>query len=145
MTVALGHLVQFHCVINRNFILFPGVEILWKSTVSAVFRLNRPKLCRNCAFPQILWNYSILRSEWNRSLTVKETISQIISNWFNHGVCIITPWFNRGRTTRAKPISIYMNREMYVYVVYDIQVFLILLLSVLIRHNTITNKACYGQ
>ena len=34
---------------------------------------------------------------------------------------------------------------MYVYVVYDIQVFLILLLSVLIRHNTITNKACYGQ
>ena len=31
---------------------FPGVEILWKHTVSAVFRVIRPKLCGNCAFLQ---------------------------------------------------------------------------------------------
>ena len=30
------------------------MEILWKSTVSAKFRANLPKLCGNCAFPQNL-------------------------------------------------------------------------------------------
>ena len=28
------------------------MKILWKDTVSAKFRANRPKLCGNCAFPQ---------------------------------------------------------------------------------------------
>ena len=32
--------------------LFLGVKILWKHTVSAEFRVNRPKLCGNCAFSQ---------------------------------------------------------------------------------------------
>ena len=37
---------------DRNFTLFSGVEILWKSTVSLEFRANRPKLYGNCVFPQ---------------------------------------------------------------------------------------------
>ena len=41
-----------HCVKYRNFTQLPGVEISWKGTVSAQFRVNRPKLCRNYAFPQ---------------------------------------------------------------------------------------------
>ena len=28
------------------------MEVLWKGTVSAYFRANRPKLCGNCSFPQ---------------------------------------------------------------------------------------------
>ena len=35
-----------------NFNWFPGVEILWKCTVSTKFWKIRPKLCGNCAFPQ---------------------------------------------------------------------------------------------
>ena len=38
--------------IYHNFTKFPGMETLWKNTVSAKFRANCPKLCRNCAFPQ---------------------------------------------------------------------------------------------
>ena len=41
-----------HCVKYRNFTQFRGVEILWKGTVSRQFRVNRPKLSRNCVFPQ---------------------------------------------------------------------------------------------
>ena len=42
-----------HCVKCRNYTQFPGVEILWKGTVSAKFRAIHPKLCGECAFPQI--------------------------------------------------------------------------------------------
>ena len=53
----------WNTVISSNFLVwkfcgktqFPhsfGREILWKGTVSAVVSANRPKLCRNCAFPQ---------------------------------------------------------------------------------------------
>ena len=42
---------KYHCVKYRNFIKFSGVESLWEGTVPAVFLVNRPKLCGNCAFP----------------------------------------------------------------------------------------------
>ena len=71
--------MSHHCVKYRNFTQFPGVEILWKGTVSEWFRANHPKLCRNCAFPQnfhtrklgeitvfyavsVLWNVLLLSS-----------------------------------------------------------------------------------
>ena len=41
-----------NCKKDRNLTWFPGVEILWKGTVSAYFRTIRSKLCRNCAFLQ---------------------------------------------------------------------------------------------
>ena len=41
-----------HLVKYRNFTLYPGVEILWKRTVSTEFRVIRPKLCKNCVFPK---------------------------------------------------------------------------------------------
>ena len=44
--------LQFkNCVKCRRFTQFPGVEILWKDTVSEYYA-NCPKLCGNCAFPQ---------------------------------------------------------------------------------------------
>ena len=43
---------KLHFKKYRYFTLFPGLEILWKLTVSAEFRMNCPKLCGNCAFPQ---------------------------------------------------------------------------------------------
>ena len=36
-----------------NFAKFPGMEILQKCTVSTEIQTIRPKLCENCAFPQI--------------------------------------------------------------------------------------------
>ena len=48
----LLHLSSFHYVKYCHFTWFPGVEILWKGTVSAKFQaIIRPKLCGNCAFP----------------------------------------------------------------------------------------------
>ena len=44
-----------HYVKYRNITNFPGVEILWKGTVSTKFRANPPKLYGNCAFPQNLY------------------------------------------------------------------------------------------
>ena len=49
-----------------NLTWFPGVEILWRGTVSAYFRAIWSKLCRNCLstkFPhqEIRWNYDIFR------------------------------------------------------------------------------------
>ena len=41
-----------HCVIYRNFTLFPCAEILLKRTVSAEFQTNHLKLYLNCTFPQ---------------------------------------------------------------------------------------------
>ena len=41
-----------HCVKYRNFTQSPGLEILWKGTVSTKLRVNHPKLCGNFAFPQ---------------------------------------------------------------------------------------------
>ena len=41
-----------HCIKYRSFTQFSGVEILRKGTISAQFRVIRPKLCGNCAFPQ---------------------------------------------------------------------------------------------
>ena len=40
------------CIKYRSFTHFPGVEILWKGSVSAMFWVNCPKLRGNCAFPQ---------------------------------------------------------------------------------------------
>ena len=42
------------CKIPKFDLNFPGVETLWKHTVSAEFRANCPKQCGNCAFPQNL-------------------------------------------------------------------------------------------
>ena len=41
-----------HCLKYRTFTKFPGVEILWKRTVSAEFPKICPKFCRSSAFPQ---------------------------------------------------------------------------------------------
>ena len=41
-----------HCVKNRNFNKFSGVEILQKRILSVEFQVIRSKLCGNCAFPQ---------------------------------------------------------------------------------------------
>ena len=41
-----------HCINYQNFTKFPGVEILWKRTVSTEFWANRPKLCGNSTFPK---------------------------------------------------------------------------------------------
>ena len=58
-----------HCAKCRNFTWFPGVEILWKGTVSSY-----PKLCGNCAFPQNFYTrklgeitafYAVLISTWS--------------------------------------------------------------------------------
>ena len=35
------HVKELHCVKYQNVTLFPGVEILWKGTVSTEFRVNR--------------------------------------------------------------------------------------------------------
>ena len=45
-----------HCIKYGNLTQFPCVEILWEGTVSAQFRMIRPKLYGNCAcvFPQNL-------------------------------------------------------------------------------------------
>ena len=48
--VATSKLGLFHCLKYYNFTYFPGVENLWKGTVSAQFWMNHPKRCRNCAF-----------------------------------------------------------------------------------------------
>ena len=42
-----------HFIKCHNFTLFPGVQILWKSTVSVALQAIFLKLCQNCAFPQI--------------------------------------------------------------------------------------------
>ena len=56
LQIALQILVKILVTNHRkkchNFTEFPGVEILWKGTVSAKFRAIHPKLCGNCAFPQ---------------------------------------------------------------------------------------------
>ena len=41
-----------HCVNYGNFTLFPGVEILWKQTVSRERRVICPKLCGKCTLAQ---------------------------------------------------------------------------------------------
>ena len=38
-------LIKAHCEKYCNSTLLPGMEILWKGTVSAQFRANCPKLC----------------------------------------------------------------------------------------------------
>ena len=59
---------SWHCIKYRIFTQFPGVEILWKGTVSAEPPVIRLKLCWKCAFPQnfhtrkLRWNFAILRS-----------------------------------------------------------------------------------
>ena len=40
------------CTKYQNFTLIPGMEILWKRTVSTDFRAIVPKLCKNCALLQ---------------------------------------------------------------------------------------------
>ena len=44
--------MTLHYEKHRNFTECPGVEFLWKGTVSEQFRANCPKLCKNCAFWQ---------------------------------------------------------------------------------------------
>ena len=46
---------------------FPNHEIKWND---GILRSNCPKLCGNCVFPQIRWNYGILLSEplWTLSI-----------------------------------------------------------------------------
>ena len=49
----------------NSFILFPGVQIGWKHTVSTEVRVNRPELCCNCVLTKftqqkIRRNYDIL-------------------------------------------------------------------------------------
>ena len=73
---------MIQCVKYLNFTQFPGVEILQKGTVSAEFRANHPKLCRNCAFPhnsytrklgEISVFYSVFAFNLNDYLTFLET------------------------------------------------------------------------
>ena len=45
-----------YCKIYRSFAQLHVVEIFLKVTVSAYFWENRPKLCRNCVFPQHFHN-----------------------------------------------------------------------------------------
>ena len=44
VTIKFMKITQFH--------LISCMEILWKGTVLALFRANRPKQCGNCPFPQ---------------------------------------------------------------------------------------------
>ena len=59
------------------FTYFPGVEILWKGTVSA--QAIRPTLCGNCAFPQNFQtrklgeNYGIFQSVCLKQVTINMT------------------------------------------------------------------------
>ena len=48
-----------NCEKYRNFILFSGLEILWKITFSAGFWAICPKLCGNCAFPRNFYNMKL--------------------------------------------------------------------------------------
>ena len=41
-----------HSIKCRDFTEFPSVEIFWKGTVFAEFRVNRPKFYGNRTFPQ---------------------------------------------------------------------------------------------
>ena len=73
------HLLVQNTVTNSTY--FHGVNILWKGTVSAEFRANRPKLCGNCfstkfIYREIRWNYGILRSAICQSSIIK-----ILHNW----------------------------------------------------------------
>ena len=40
-----------HCETFRNFTLFPGVEILWKGTISGDLPKTMQKLCLSTKFP----------------------------------------------------------------------------------------------
>ena len=58
---------DFHSVKNQNFRKLTGVKILWKCAVSAEFRINWLKFCKNCIFEkfpyqEIWWNFDILQS-----------------------------------------------------------------------------------
>ena len=66
-----------HCIKSRNFTLFPGVEILWKDTVFAWFRAIRPKLCRNCVFPQNF--HTIKLDEITGFFAVAATVLRILT------------------------------------------------------------------
>ena len=50
-TILVGPINTIHTLLRKASIIH-GVEILWKHTVSAEFRVIRPKFCSNCALPQ---------------------------------------------------------------------------------------------
>ena len=45
-------IISNRCIKYENFTLIPGMEILWKRTVSADFQAIVPRVCKNCALPQ---------------------------------------------------------------------------------------------
>ena len=114
----------------RNFIWFPGVEILRKGTVSPKFRPIRPKLCGNCfsaKFPhqEIRWNYGIFRSVYGIQVSVlgpllfniflydlicflEDTdLAKILSIWYHTLQCgdLLSSLFKRFSNNNKKVIS----------------------------------------
>ena len=56
----------------RKILKFPGVEILWKQTVSAEFHTIHLKLCRNFAFPQIFHSRKVSEVSVSMQFKMKE-------------------------------------------------------------------------
>ena len=75
-----------YCTKCRNFTLLSGVEILWKHTVPAEVRANRPKFCGNCAFPQ---NLEVFRYRGNLKSQVKIVFFVSLFNPFTTEAVII--------------------------------------------------------
>ena len=49
----------YHYVNDRNFNVFPDVEILCKRTVSVAFSMIRPNISGICSFPQNFHNWKL--------------------------------------------------------------------------------------
>ena len=78
-------LENVHCVKNRNFTLFPGVNILCKCTVSVEFWVNRLKFCGNFALSGNFYSRNL--GKISAFYVVVEITKNIGLNWINAVKC----------------------------------------------------------